>query len=81
MAIAENLNNDDEMWEYDDNEYDYKSAIGQSFGEILLETIGDFAEKGFVGGGMVLGMPGAIVGGAITGIAGAIVGAFKGLLS
>ncbi len=81
IAIAENLNDNSEMWECDDNETDYKEAISQSFGEIVWDTTEEFAEKGFVGGGMVLGMPGAIVGGVVCGIAGAIVGVFKGLFA
>lgn len=81
IAIAENINDNESMWEYDDNECDYKSGISQSFGEIFWETTGDFAEKGFVGGGMVLGLPGAIVGGLVCGVAGAVVGFFKGLFS
>lgn len=81
IAIAENLNNDKSMWECDDKEYDYKSGISQSFGEVFWETTENFAEKGFVGGGMVLGLPGAIVGGLVCGAAGAVVGFFKGLFS
>lgn len=81
IAIAENLNDDEDMWKCDDKEQDYKEAISQSFGEIVWDTTESFAEKGFVGGGMVLGMPGAIVGGIICGITGAVVGVFKGLFS
>ena len=81
IAIAENLNDDKSMWECDDQERDYKSGISQSFGEVFWETTGSFAEKGFVGGGVVLGLPGAIVGGLVCGAAGAIVGFFKGLFS
>lgn len=79
IAIAENLNEDSDMWEYDDNETDYKEAISRSFGQVVWDTTEEFAEKGFIGGGMALGMPGAIVGGVVCGIAGAIVGVFKGL--
>lgn len=81
IAIAENLNSNKSMWECDDEECDYKSGISQSFGEIFWETTGNFAEKGFMGGGMVLGLPGAIVGGLVCGAAGAVVGFFKGLFS
>lgn len=81
IAIAENLNDNKSMWECDDQKCDYKSGISQSFGEIFWETTGNFAEKGFVGGGMVLGLPGAIVGGLVCGAAGAVVGFFKGLFS
>lgn len=81
IAIAENLNDNKSMWECDDRERDYKSELSQSFGEIFWETTENFAEKGFVVGGVVLGMPGAIVGGAVCGAVGAVVGLFKGLFS
>lgn len=75
IAIAENLNEDSTMWEDDDREKDYRAEISNSFAETVLE----FAEKGFTGGGMVLGMPGAVVGGLVCGVAGVIVGAFRKL--
>ena len=55
------------------------SGISQSFGEIFLDTVGEFAEKGVVYGGAALGMPGALLGSVLCGAAGAIVGLFKGL--
>lgn len=79
IAIAENLNDDSNMWEYDDGEEDYADAISQSFGEVLLDTVETFAEKGFMAGGMALGAPGAVIGGLVCGAAGAVVGIFKGL--
>lgn len=79
MAIAENLNDDKNMWRYDDNETNYHDAISQSFGEVLWDTVSDYAEKGVVYGGAILGMPGAIVGSVVCGTVGAIVGVFKGL--
>ena len=47
--------------------------------EIVMENVSDYAEKGVIYGGAILGMPGAIVGSIICGTAGAIVGVFKGL--
>lgn len=79
IAIAENLNNDKNMWDFDDNEQDYKEAISCSFGEIFWDTYEEFGEKGFDTGKKVLGMPGAFVGAVIGGAAGALVGLFKGL--
>ena len=79
IAIAENLNEDEDMWKFDDEEKDYVSQISQSFGETLWDTVTDYAEKGVIYGGAVLGMPGAIVGSVVCGIAGAFVGVFKGL--
>lgn len=81
IAIVENLNDDGEMWEYDDGDEDYISGISESFGEIFWDTVGEFAEKGVVYGGAILGMPGALVGSVIGGVAGAISGIFKGVFS
>ncbi len=79
IAIAENLNDNEDMWKYDDSEEDYIGGISQSFGETLWDNITDYAEKGVVYGGAVLGMPGAIAGSVLCGVAGAVVGVFKGL--
>lgn len=81
IALAENLNDDSEMWECDDNEEDYMEAISRSFGEIVWDTTEEFAEKGFVAGGVALGMPGAIVGGLLCGVAGVVTGVFRGVFS
>ena len=81
IAIAENLNDNIEMWEYDDGDDDYVSKISESFGETVWCTIGEFAEKGVVYGGAILGMPGALVGSVIGGVSGAITGVFRGLFS
>ncbi|MBO4898291.1 MAG: 50S ribosome-binding GTPase [Clostridia bacterium] len=79
IAIAENLNGDNDMWEYDDGDEDYISVISQSFGEVIMDTVSSFAEKGVVYGGALLGMPGALAGSLLCGAAGAVVGLFKGL--
>lgn len=79
IAIAENLNDNENMWKYDDSEEDYIGGISRGFGETLWDSITDYAEKGVVYGGAVLGMPGAIAGSVLCGVAGAVVGVFKGL--
>lgn len=79
MAIAENLNDNEDMWRYDDEEEDYAVNISRSFGETVWESISDFAEKGVIYGGAVLGMPGAIAGSVLCGAAGAVLGVFKGI--
>ena len=81
VALAENLNDDSDMWECDDEEEDYIEAVSRSFGEIVGDTIEEYAEKGFITGGMILGTPGAIVGGLLSGTVGAVVGVFKGIFS
>lgn len=79
IAIAENLNDNEEMWQFDDEDEDYVGGISQSFGETLWDNITDYTEKGVVYGGAILGMPGAIVGSVLCGAAGAVMGVFKGL--
>lgn len=81
IAIADNLNKDGDMWECDDEEEDYKDALSHSFGQTFLDATGEYAEKGFTAGGVILGMPGAVIGGIIGGAAGAVIGIFKGLFS
>lgn len=81
IAIAENINNDSDMWEYDDEEEDYIGEISNSFAETVKEYAEEYAEKGVVYGGAILGMPGAIVGGLLCGATGAIVGIFKEVFS
>lgn len=79
LAIAENLNNDDDMWKYDDEEEDYVNAMAESFGEVFLDTLSSYAEKGTICGGTALGIPGAVIGTVIGGAVGAIAGIFKGI--
>ncbi len=79
LAIAGNINEDNSMWEYDDEEEDYTTAISESFSEVFWDTTGTFAEKGAMAGGMILGVPGMVVGGIIGGAVGTVAGFFKGL--
>lgn len=80
IAIAENLNDDKKMWEYDDGEDDYCGKITEGFAETVFGTMSDYAEKGIVYGGAALGMPGAVVGAVVCGAVGAVVGVFKAVL-
>lgn len=80
IAIAENLNDDEDMWKYDDEEEDYNEEIAKSFTETVWDNVSEFADKGIVFGGTVLGMPGAIVGAVACGAVGAVVGVFKAML-
>lgn len=81
IAIAENLNDEKEMWEDDDEELDYREAIGYSFGDIFRDTVEEFADGGATIGGMALGIPGMLIGGVIGGAAGVVTGFFKGLFN
>lgn len=79
LAIAENLNDNADMWEFDDDDEDYAERISDSFGEIFVETLADFADKGAEIGVVCLGVPGAVVGSVIGGVTGVVAGFFKGL--
>ena len=79
LAIAENLNDNEDMWKFDDNQEDYVEGISNSFGEVFMDTVSSFAEKGLEVGGVCLGVPGAIIGSVVCGAVGAVVGVFKGL--
>ena len=79
LAIAENLNDNEDMWKFDDNQEDYVGGISNSFGEIFMDTVASYAEKGVEVGGVCLGVPGAIIGSVVCGAVGAVVGVFKGL--
>ncbi len=78
IAIAENLNGNSDVWEYDDGEEDYTGKISDTFAETVKDCISDFAERGVIYGGAALGMPGALAGGLIGGIIGAVTGVIKG---
>ena len=79
MAIAENLNPDEENYKHDDKKEDYVTEISRSFGEVFCDTVADFAETGLMTGGTVLGVPGAVIGTVVGGAVGMVVGFFKGL--
>lgn len=79
LAIAENLNDNEDMWRFDDNQEDYVEGISNSFGEVFMDTVTSYAEKGLEVGGVCLGVPGAIIGSVVCGAVGAVVGVFKGL--
>lgn len=79
LAIAENLNSDESMWQCDDAGMDYAQGIAESFGETVWGTAGEYAENGAVACGLVFGIPGAIAGGIVCGAAGIVAGVFKGL--
>ena len=77
LALADNINEEEDNWLYDDNEDDYKEEIKSSFGETVWDCISDGIETGAEIGGNILGIPGRIVGATV----GAAVGAVKGLFT
>jgi len=64
LALADNINDEEDNWLYDDNEKDYKDKIKRSFGETVWDCITDGFDSGVEIGGNILGIPGKIVGAA-----------------
>ena len=75
LALADNINEEEDNWLHDDKEKDYKEKIKSSFGETVWYCITDGFDSGVEIGGDILGIPGKIVGAAV----GAAVGAVKGV--
>lgn len=76
LALADNINDDEDSWYYDDHESDYCAGVRQGFFETVWDYISDGAETGSEIGGKILGIPGRIVGGTIGGAIGSISGIF-----
>jgi len=72
LILVDNLNNAEHNWKSNDNDMNYAEAIKSGFFSSLLSGIGAGAEKGFVIGGCVIGVPGMIVGGLVGAIAGGL---------
>lgn len=77
LALADNINAEEDNWIYDDKEDDYKGKVKEGFCETVWSCISDGAESGIEIGGNILGIPGKVVGAAI----GAAVGAAKGVFT
>lgn len=77
LALADNINNEEDNWLHDDQEKDYKEKIKSSFGETVWDCITDGFDTGVEIGGNVMGIPGKIIGAAV----GAAVGAVKGVFA
>ncbi len=76
LAIADNINENEDNWRYDDKEFDYRSGTKQGFCDTIWDYISDGAEAGSEIGGQILGIPGKVIGGAVGGAIGAIGGIF-----
>jgi len=72
LVIADNLNEEEQNWLFNDDDMDYADEVKKSFFESLLEGIGEGAEKGAITGGCIIGVPGIIIGGLIGGILGGL---------
>ena len=80
LAIADNINIDEDMWAHGDDNEEFKAKTGSKF----LETIGDCISlcsyEAGVQGSFLLGYPGAVIGVMVGGIWGAISGFFKAVI-
>lgn len=79
LALADNINGDNDNWLYDDKEYDYKGGTKIGFCDTVWDCISDGAGTGCEIGGDILGIPGKIVGGVIGGAVGAVKGIFSAI--
>lgn len=79
LALADNINGDNDNWLYDDKEYDYKGGTKIGFCDTVWDCISDGAGTGCEIGGEILGIPGKIVGGVIGGAVGAVKGIFSAI--
>ncbi len=79
IAIADNINPDEDKWRYDDKEENYKEKSKND----ILESIGYCMVDGAMIGGEIgesaLGIPGRIIGFTIGGACGAVKGFFEGI--
>lgn len=81
LELANNINNEEDNWRYDDQESDYRGETKRGFCDTVWDCISDGAETGSELGGKILGFPGQIVGGVIGGAIGAIGGIFGAIFS
>lgn len=79
LALADNINGDDDNWLYDDKEYDYKSGTKSGFCNTVWDCISNGTDTGSEIGGEIMGIPGKIVGGVIGGAVGAVKGVFSAI--
>ena len=79
LAIAENINNEKDNWNYDDKEVDYIYRTTSNFSDTVWDCIQEGANAGVEVGGAVLGVPGAIVGGIVGSLVGTVSGFFSAI--
>ncbi|MCD8151282.1 MAG: 50S ribosome-binding GTPase [Clostridiales bacterium] len=79
LAIADNINVDEDKWLHDDEEEDYKEKSKIGFLESIGYCMGECAETGSEIGGAILGIPGTVVGYVVGGFCGAVKGFFENI--
>ncbi len=77
LALADNINEDEDNWLYDDGEFDYRGSTMDGFCETVWDYISDGKDTGREVGGEILGIPGKLIGGVIGGAVGAVKGIFN----
>ena len=76
LALADNINGEEDNWLYDDNEEDYKKKIKKSFGDVVWDCVTNDFDMGVAIGGDILGIPGKVVGAVVGAAVGAVRGVF-----
>lgn len=61
FAFAGNINEDEKMFEFNDEEENYGEHIAESFGDIFFHCVDDGAKKGGLAGGMIAGFPACLL--------------------
>lgn len=80
LAIADNINIDEDKWLHDDAEEDYKEKVKAGFWESIGDCMGENAYIGSEIGGELLGIPGRAAGYVLGGIFGAAKGFFENIM-
>ncbi len=78
MAVIKGINDDPEVYQYNDDETDYKEEMKSSFDD-MTTCIADGINNGAVIGHAILGVPGMVVGCVAGGIVGFIHGIFDSI--
>lgn len=68
IVLADNLNEDEKNWLYNDDDMDYSKAVKESFFRSLLSDIGVGAEQGTFTGERFIGISGTFIGGLVGGV-------------
>ena len=81
LALADNINTDEDKWLYDDGKKDYKEGARKSFFDTIYECVWENAYDGGELGEDLLGITGKVVGTVIGVGTGIIRGVLEGLFS
>ena len=79
LALADNINDTEDNWLYDDKESNYCGEVESEFCDTVWECISGGVDAGCAIGAAIMGIPGEIVGGMVGGAVGAIKGIFSSI--